>query len=129
MLFSIVEIDNAFIVYICCFFMDTSLDKILKKTERFDEISDMAKFICHVLGYNRMGINEHSQDYTEFSDYRTRYFDISYNTDMYGPEIKHKGKLVFRVSKKRHYYRSGSWEESFERLYSRAVYKKERKVA
>ena len=107
----------------------TNLDKILKKTEKFDEISDMAEFICSILGFNRMEVNEHSRDYTEFSSYKTRTFDISSDTDRCGPEIKYNGKLVFRVTRKRHYYRPGDWEEAFERLYSRAVHKEDRKAA
>ncbi len=99
----------------------TSLDKILKATEKRDEISDMAEFICRVLGDNRMEVNEHSQDYTEFSSYKTRTFEISNDSDMCGPEIKYKGMLVFRVTRNRHYYKGGNWEKQFERLYSRAV--------
>ena len=104
------------------------LEAKVKKREMW-EFNEMAEFICHVLGTNKMGVNEHSQDYTEFSSYKTRTFDIAANTDMYGPEIKYKGKLVFRVTRKGHYHKSGEWEEAFERLYSRAVYKEERKAA
>ncbi len=105
-----------------------NLEKITKATERKDEISNMASFVCKVLGFYRMEVNEHSQDYTEFSSYKTRTFDISNDSDRRGPEIKYKGKLVFRVTRKRHYYKPGDWEEQFERLYSRAINEQERWV-
>lgn len=97
-------------------------------TRKAQEICDMARVVCDALGSDRMEVDEIGQSYTEYSEYKTRTFDISDNGDTHGPKIRYKGQLVFRSSDRRDYRRHGDWEKQFERLYSRAVNTQKRQM-
>lgn len=114
-----------------------SLLECLDGEDKYTVISDMANLICQELG---------TQD---LSSYKTRTFDIHKDP----VEIRYKGLLVFRegidvrqygVSPKdrstfieslldkeeprKTYYRSGSWEKQFERLYLRIEKKGDKQI-
>lgn len=90
------------------------------------EVSIMARVVCDELGSSRTEVDEIGQSYTEYSSYTTRTFDISNDSCNCGPEIKYKGQLVFRATRKTNYRRHGDWEKQFERVYSRAVNEQKR---
>lgn len=61
-----------------------------------------------------------SQTYHEWREYHDCIFDVTPDTPYTYLEIRYKGKLVFKASDKRTYYKTGEWENKFNRLHSRA---------
>ncbi|MBI4147490.1 hypothetical protein HY494_02455 [Candidatus Woesearchaeota archaeon] len=63
-----------------------SEQKVIKR--KTGEMSDMAEFICSVLGSYEIDIYDHGQDYREFSSYKTRTFEIHVEGAV---EVRYKG--------------------------------------
>ena len=114
----------------------TSLLECLDREDKYTVISDMADLICQELGTK------------ERSSYKTRTFDIHKDP----VEIRYRGLLVFREGidvrqygvsqedrltfiesldekeRRKTYYRSGSWEKQFERLYLSIEQKRDKQI-
>lgn len=94
------------------------MTKKRKKLFEWYGLTDMIDTIVGIMGERHHdGDNDFYEGYRERNEYDTRTFKV---TTYPVPEIKYKGKLVFRAADKRTYYKTGRWEKEFGKLHSRA---------